>query len=1223
MYLIDRADGTQLLVTSASDLNTAAECEFGFARRVDALLGRIEALDEPLDAMNERTIVMGHAHEARLIEQYRARGSLVEIDRPARGIDGMLAAQQATLDALHARTDMVVQATFFDPDHGPDVAPGIGLGFVGYADFLEHRGDGVYRVLDSKLARRAKVTALMQLSAYADQLERLGIPVDSETGLILGNDELSIHRLDDIAPVHRRQRDRMHALLRDRARASDVVTWRAAGLSHCGKCVWCADSIASHDDVWQTYGLRGGQWQKLAEAGITTMSELVTHTGAVAGIPQRTLDGLKAQAALQLRASAGDPVPPVELIDASALDALPAPSPGDLFFDFEGDPLYTEDGTGWWGIDYLFGVTDRDDAFTAYWAHTFADERAALIAFLDDVDQRLADDPDLHIYHYAPYEKTHLRLLAARHGVGEDTVDRLLRDGVLVDLYAVVKRALRIGSTSYSIKKLEPLYWPESRLGSAVTAGDDSVAEYVRARELRLGGETAEAQQILDDIADYNRIDCVSTRKLEQWLRAYPRGRGADSGGAGGDGAGDGDGSGDGDAGAGADPGAAGPDSVVADALGAADDRVIETSSLHDDLTRLAANPDGSPALEPDRTAEQRLYAYAAAAIDYHRREHKTYWWAHFDRLSSPLDEWADTRDVFIVDPDQPVTQTDWGMTARQRSLRRQLRMHGQWAPGSRPSIGGHGGPFAVYEHPAPLPLNPRDLLSRPARSISIEAAGDDWVAITETLATDPYTGRPVDEYRDLPAALTPAKPPPAGKQVDAIHEWGARLVTAHPELPRDAVVDLLLRRPPCTRDDVGLAAVATDADGEPDRIRAVTDSLLALDQSYLAVQGPPGTGKTYLGSRVIARLVADHGWRVGVVAQGHATVEHVFDAVVSAGLDGAHVAKAPKTGADPAQYATAEWTVLGRADQLAAWTAEQPGGYVIGGTAWDFANPARVERDSLDLLVIDEAGQYSLAATIAASVSARNLLLLGDPQQLPQVSQGTHPEPIDGSALGYLTDGHDVLPADYGYFLAETRRVHPALAAHVSDLSYEGQLHAHPSAARRHLDGIAPGIHAHPVTHHGNATESAEEAAAVVALVDRAIGRPWTDPTDGPVARGNAPRSRPLTAADIIVVTPYNAHVHAVRDALDAAGHTDTRAGTVDKFQGQEAVIAIVTLAASSAADAPRGLDFLLNRNRLNVAISRAQWAAHIVHSPAIADHLPHTPAGLAELSAFLRLID
>ncbi len=353
-----------------------------------------------------------------------------------------------------------------------------------------------------------------------------------------------------------------------------------------------------------------------------------------------------------------------------------------------------------------------------------------------------------------------------------------------------------------------------------------------------------------------------------------------------------------------------------------------------------------------------------------------------------------------------------------------------------------------------------------------------------------------------------------------------------------------------------------------------------------------------------------------------------MLDSIVrKAGLDGDRVGKAPKSSGDPADYATAPYTVLGKADQLAAFAASRAadtgddsggaarGGYVIGGTAWDFANPQRVGRRSLDLLVIDEAGQFSLAATIAASVSAKNLLLLGDPQQLPQVSQGTHPEPIDGSALGYLSEGHDVLPAELGYFLAETRRLHPALAEPVSRLSYEGRLHAHPSTAERRLDGVAPGLHPVAVRHTGNATESVEEAEEVVAIIRRLIGRDWRSGADA--------EPRPLAADDVIVVTPYNAQQQCIRQALDAAGLQGTRVGTVDKFQGQEAAVAIVSLAASSAHEVPRGLDFLLNRNRLNVAISRAQWAAYLVHSPGLTDALPHTPQGVAELSAFIRLTE
>src|SRR5690606_23982276 len=128
-------------------------------------------------------------------------------------------------------------------------------------------------------------------------------------------------------------------------------------------------------------------------------------------------------------------------------------------------------------------------------------------------------------------------------------------------------------------------------------------------------------------------------------------------------------------------------------------------------------------------------------------------------------------------------------------------------------------------------------------------------------------------------------------------------------------------------------------------------------------------------------------------------------------------------------------------------------------------------------------------------SVAARNLLLLGDPQQLPQVSQGTHPEPIDGSALGWISDGHDVLPAELGYFLAASRRMHPAVTAPVSTLSYAGALHSHPDAAARHLDAIEPGLHPHPVAHRGNAVDSPEEASVVVDLVRGALGRRWTEP--------------------------------------------------------------------------------------------------------------------------------
>jgi uncharacterized protein len=333
--------------------------------------------------------------------------------------------------------------------------------------------------------------------------------------------------------------------------------------------------------------------------------------------------------------------------------------------------------------------------------------------------------------------------------------------------------------------------------------------------------------------------------------------------------------------------------------------------------------------------------------------------------------------------------------------------------------------------------------------------------------------------------------------------------------------------------------------------------------------------------------------------------------AVVGAGVDRSLVGKKASAGNAPAGTSSStepEFTVL--SPTAFAGFTNRDGGYVVGGTAWDFSNASRIPRQSLDLLVVDEAGQFSLASTIASAVSAKRLLLLGDPQQLPQVSQGTHPEPVDESALGWLSAGHDVLPPEFGYFLATSWRMHPAVCAPVSELSYEGRLVSH--ASDRRLEGVEPGLHPVPIEHAERSTSSPEEADAVVDLVTSVLGRTWWS---GGVAR-------PLDERDVIVVAPYNAQVELLRLRLAEAGYESIPVGTVDKFQGREAAVAIVSLAASSADDVPRGLEFLLMANRLNVAISRAQWAAYLVYSPALTDALPNTEQTLAQLSAFIRLV-
>jgi uncharacterized protein len=1198
---------------SATDLTAAATCEFALVRRLDAKLGRIAALPEVVDEMLERTARLGDAHELRALEAFRDRfgafdGSsphgVAEIARPERTTpDALLAHQAGTVHALRSGADVVFQGAFFDGR------------FLGFADFLvKVPGGDRYEVYDTKLARHAKIAALLQLAAYADQLDLLGVPLGPEVHLLLGDGSTSTHQLRDILPVFRDRRERLEALLDERLDAP-AVEWGDPRYAVCGRCDVCAPEVEEHGDLLLVAGIRLTQRSRLIDAGITTIDELALSEEPVPGLADSTLDTLRDQARMQV---AGRDGLAYRVFEPRALAGLPEPDAADIFFDFEGDPLYTEGPGPVWGLDYLFGVIEHDagtTAFRAFWAHSYAEEREALRNFLDYATARLREHPGMHIYHYANYERAHLQSLCARHGVGEEQLDELLRRNVLVDLYPIVKKSIRVSSSSYSLKKLEPLYMGELYRDSEVTNAADSITAYVRYTELRDAGRTdaaaalaAEAQ--LREIADYNEYDCVSTLRLRDWLL----GRAAENGvGVGAVNPGDGSAPGAGD---GAAASLEGIDGLIAGASAgdaeAGHDALLdfEPSPLH---LALAAHLAGTDPLT--RSADETAVALAAAAIDYHRREDKSFWWEHFNRLEQPIEEWADTRDVLVVTA--AVVDRDWYRNAGQRADRREVRLRGELAPGSRLDPG-ETGRFFVYDPPHPW-FAPRsrasDRIAHPRTSLLDTRLLPN--GITQYVFEERLTMSGLG-YRALPIAVTPSAPPKTASLQAAIGEWGNRLAESLPRLPGDPAVDILRRLPPRRRDERSLEPVREGSRGV---IEAIRDSLLALDDSYLAVQGPPGTGKTYTGARVVAELVNQHGWRVGVVAQSHAVVENMLDAVVGAGVDAEAVGKV--SDAADAAFTRLPKDGLGR---FLADAARGGRGVVVGGTAWDFTNTGRVGRRELDLLVVDEAGQYSLANTIAVSVAARNLLLLGDPQQLPQVTQGTHPEPVDSSALGWLTDGHDVLPESLGYFLDESWRMHPAVCAPVSELSYEGELHAKvPVTTQRSLEGIDPGLHVHPVEHHGNSTESVEEAARVVEIVADAIGRRWSDPGESGSeiqSAGGSEGSRLLGEGDVIVVAPYNAQVERLRAALSAAGFGGVSVGTVDKFQGREAPIAIVSLAASAAVDVPRGIGFLLMKNRLNVAVSRAKWAAHLVFSPRLTDHLPTNEAELATLSGFLRLI-
>ena len=482
-----------------------------------------------------------------------------------------------------------------------------------------------------------------------------------------------------------------------------------------------------------------------------------------------------------------------------------------------------------------------------------------------------------------------------------------------------------------------------------------------------------------------------------------------------------------------------------------------------------------------------------------------------------------------------------------------------------------------------------------------------------------------------IPSALMPSAPMPSdpitdedSEPSDAPASPGAlpSVLDAAASLTgvESASADLLFRRAPRLKKSASNAKNAENLPREVDfpgsdlpTVDAVHAAVCALDRSYVAVQGPPGAGKTFLASHVIARLVAE-GAKVGVVAQSHAVIENLMLACCA--RDGFDVSRAVRLRGKSVTP-DAPWSEV--SDSELVELISGAGGLLFGGTVWDYVSERRVPAESLDVLVVDEAGQFSLTNTVAAARAARSVLLLGDPQQLPQVSTGVHPYPVDVSALGWLSDGAAALDPRFGYFLGESWRMDSALCERVSWLSYDGALASAAATAGRTLQGVEPGVVSYPVEHVGCSVRSVQEAQAVVDCVRELLGREWVP------AAGAEPR--PLAAEDCIVVAAYNAQVDCVREALIAAGLADSsgagvRVGTVDKFQGQEAAVVLVSL-ASSRVDSGRGTGFVLSPNRLNVAVSRGQWQAVLVHSPWVARSVPQDVEEVLALSGFAGLVE
>ena len=1014
-------------------------------------------------------------------------------------------------------------------------------------------------MVDAKLARTAKARAVLQTAFYSRLLARLQDTEPRWMHLALGAGEFVPLRVHDFAAYERQTRRRL---------AEVLAAGPPAGLypepaEHCAICRWsedCAKRRRRDDDLSLVAGMPIGQRRALKAAGIATR-HVFADLAELPRLDRVSRDALdRAQTQARLQVASDDGVIKYELVDPErdadgalvrnrGLLALPEPADGDLFFDIEGARYYSEDGREF-GMQYLFGVVDTaeaDEAGVPRYTQIWAFDRLGEKRAFEELIDFITERRARHPGLHV-YHYNHYEPTSVDH---------------LTELHGTRQEAVGalMGRFATREDEVDDLF----RLGVFV-----DLYRVVR-QGVRAGVESYSIKR-LEPLCGYGRrVDLheatASLIALEAALE---------------------DGTAAGDVErqrvvAGYNEDDCRATLALRDWL---EDRRAELAGrLGEDLPRpavpdkpeTAEDPEvarirsallaGVPAETGKRADSERARVLLADLLDWHRREDKPAWWRYFYvRTLSPAE--------LIGEPDALGGLTGGEVVGQvKKSVVRRFFFPPQEHKFSKDSTGcdpATDKQWSIY-----------DL--------------DDASGTIDLKVGSAYTG-------PWPAALVEAGPPGTKEQQHRLRDLGDRVVRDGVS-GGDAATALLLRLPP---DGGGDPAGSLRAEGETASAAAVRLAV-SLRDSCLPMQGPPGTGKTYTAAEQILELIA-HGRTVGITGPSHAVICHLIDTVYEhAKGRGAGTPRIGQKAERDNAHRHPDAAMMTN-DQIE--TALRDGELdVAAGTTWLWARAGMAA--SVDTLFVDEAGQLSLANVLAVAGAARNLILLGDPQQLAQPSHATHPPGAGVSALEHILGDRATMPAGAGLLLDQTYRMHPDLCQFTSHVFYDGELHGIDGLGRQEIVGSGAGLRVVEVPHQGNTNASPEEAREVARLTAQLTGQTWRDKDRN---------ERPVTPGDILIVTPYNAQIRAIQTALTASGQTGFKVGTVDKFQGREAPVAIYSMATSSADEAPRGLEFLYDLHRLNVATSRARALAIIVASPDLIRVSCRTPQQMILANALCR---
>lgn len=1141
------------LTFSATDLASFFECAHKTV--LDLRVARKE-LERPGQSDIERRMLekRGGEHERRVREYFREQGrDVVDVAAEAGGVAASESAAAATLNAMEAGVDLIYQGVLVAGD------------WVGRPDFLVRTevppgkgsrfGEYLYEPIDAKLARDEKARAVIQLCAYADQLEQHQGMLPERIWLALGTREIEPRalRTGDYFFYYRRAKARLQEFA-----GEDGGEVYPEPVEHCDVCAWwkrCEERRRDDDHLSLVAGITRRQRTRLVDQGVEKLVQLaqLPATQPVDGIDEAPLAKIRHQARLQHeRRTDGKAVYDL-LTDAdpgSGLELLPVRKPGDLFLDLEGD-AFVHDG----GLEYLFGLLELgkpEDGFSArtkpgpprysaIWALNRAEEKAAFERVMDRIKLGREEFRDLHVFHYGHRENTALKTLSCRHATREDEVDELLREDVLVDLHAVVRQGLRASVEAYTLKELEVLHGFQRQVERRKAAKAMQLFGFW----LETGESTMDVGELRETLARYNEEDCLSTWKLRDWLEERRTELERKTGRV-----------------------LSRPQRKDEEGDDKKDERDEEAAAVERKLT------EGLPDNSSDDTPEHAARRLLADLLGWHWRELKSSYWEYHQARKVPPSEWLESR--FIL--------ADLNYEGVVGEVKQSF-IHEYSFPDQE---------HAVREFPTPM------VAGTEKKSANVEEIGPNFVRIKRGKRNkDPHAmalrpGRPKDSADQERQLLAVAK---------SVAERGFNDRTEYA-----AARDLLLRCAPRCGQRAGAELVGENED----TVEAVKRLCLGLEDSVLAIQGPPGSGKTYRAARAIFALVQE-GKKVGVTANSHQVILNVLKGVHAVATEKKvpvsiqHIDKPDKYADNPLPFAV-DNKYPDAAEALASGTVQ-----VMGGTSFAWAKECLAS--SVDVLIVDEAGQISLANALAVSTAAKSMVLLGDPAQLEQPQKGVHPPGADVSALEYLLGDAVTMPSDRGVFLPETRRLHPAICSFTSEAFYEGRLKPIGGLEQQAIRGPEPfhgaGLRYVPVQHQGNTNRSDEEVEAVAEIVERLFANDAKFVDKSGQERGlrtGAP------AKDVLVVAPYNAQVAALTQRLP---QDRVAVGTVDRFQGKEAPIVIYSMTTSSGEEAPRGLEFLYSLNRLNVATSRAQAMVILVASPELTRARCRTPRQLRLVNA------